>query len=250
MFIIDNMIDGSRPPIPGNEPEQYSGIIGDRLIIGSGSLGERPNLAASIAYAISTWAELENYLWACFAELMDLDAPTAMSIITSIDSDGGRRAALSAIARSKLLPNEAENIMRFVNKMREKGKRRNNLAHGVWAVDSGIPDGVILIDQRTHLLRQAERHSIQAEISQLRDHMLSSNSTQFQAKIDKAYTRLENIDKIDFAGWRIYRQIDFDKVCIITDHLKCDLFDLSRALNSRKTFEQILQQEKEPQSHR
>jgi hypothetical protein len=245
MFIIDNAIQGIRLPIPGHEPEEYSGPIGDTLTIGSNSLQMRPQLAVNIAYVISAWAELEAYMWAAFAEFMGSDATTAMAIITDIESDGGRRAALGAIATSKLPADEAEGMMRFVETLRKRSKRRNKIAHGVWAIDSGIHDGIVLINQRLHLLRSAEQSSIREEITQFTFRFATSRSKAAQNALDEAHKRNVIANQLDFADWRIYRQRDFEKVSIIIDHLKIDLFDLTASISRRKLSERIAQLEKE-----
>jgi hypothetical protein len=245
MVIIDNLIQGNRQPILGHEPEEYGGQVGDILTIGSSSLRLRPELAVNIAYVISTWAELEAYLWASFAELMGSDAHTAMAIISNIESDGGKRAALAAIARSKLPEDEAEAMMRFVKTIEKRAKRRHNVAHGVWAVDSGINDGIILVNQRRHLPHSAEKASIREEIMQLNLSSAVSRSKANRDDLNRARQREADLGQIDYADWRIYRQRDFDKISIIIDHLKVDLFEIVSTIFHRKISERIARLETE-----
>src|SRR4051794_22201017 len=113
------------------------------------------------------------------------------------------------------------------------------LLTGVWAVDSGINDGIILVNQRQHLLHSAEKASIGEEIMQLTLSSAVSRSKANRDDLNRARQREADLGQIVYADWRIYRQRDFDKISVIIDHLKVDLFEIVSSIFHRKVSDRI-----------
>src|SRR4051794_10495019 len=142
-------------------PQKYEESIGN-LFVSVEAISKRPQHALAVMTVIARWAEVENYILRMFADLLGREAELVTEIFIGVNSDTVRKSAMKLIANNKI-PEHTVKLMKLVDRAYGLRKTRDLFAHGTWAVDSGIEDGIIVMRRRHELLSRAKQIASEAE---------------------------------------------------------------------------------------
>jgi hypothetical protein len=85
------------------------------------------------------------------ASILGTDAPLGIAIYLNLRSEGPQHNVLKTPTTTRLPAERAGEIVRFVKKLPERGKARNDIVHGLWGVSDKHPDDLIWLSQSDSL---------------------------------------------------------------------------------------------------
>jgi hypothetical protein len=123
------------------------GNVGDR------PLSRHPELAILVAEAISSWANVESFMFKLFIDLFGGNNSLAANVYLSLENQAAKNAAITAAAKTVMGVDSTEFALfkAILAIVKANGKSRNKLAHWTWGDSPNINDAVLLIDPRTTL---------------------------------------------------------------------------------------------------
>ena len=132
--------------------------------------GERANLAVLCMEAIASWSHVEAAMLQLFITLLGNSRGAAARMYLALDGRNPRRAAITAVAGSRLPPDQLEIFTAIMMVAKSRQRRRDKLAHGIWGHSNELPETLLCVDAK-HLpldfhprgmadfLNNAARHS-------------------------------------------------------------------------------------------
>ena len=123
---------------------QITGIV----YIQSDSLAKRPKQAALVAQIIGLWSHIDHTLAMMTTNFLQADFEAVINMLQALRSSDGRRAAITAAAKSTLSPDDFviyEIVMKIIKPSRD---RRNEFAHHLWGHADGLDDALLLINPK------------------------------------------------------------------------------------------------------
>lgn len=132
-------------------PQPLSKVKRDAAVIIS-PLGLRlyPCLGALAAEAIGTWSTVDAELAKLLGAMLDTAWRPANAMFAELSSSTAQTAAIRGVAKEqfKRRPREAEVFEAIMLAVASGWKRRNPLAHHLWAYSDDLEDALLLIDPR------------------------------------------------------------------------------------------------------
>lgn len=142
--------DMARQPLKNRLPD--TGIE-----LGPGFLAARPKAAVLIAQCIATWSEVELQTGRLLATMMGVPFEPATALYLSLANQREKRRCLDPVARYVFFNEEHYKLYDIVMRVRHSAeKQRIDLAHGLFGIASGDPDGVIWIDSSDRIKNMFE----------------------------------------------------------------------------------------------
>ena len=127
------------------------------VTMGSASaLRQRPTLAAAIGAITAMWADIEHELGLIMASILGTDATLGIAIYLNLQSEWAQRKVLRTAAESRLSAEDAAMIVRFSESLRDRGKERNNIVHGLWGVSNKHPQDLVWLSQRDSMQARSQ----------------------------------------------------------------------------------------------
>lgn len=149
-------------------PKPHEDKVGCATRWGTNVLFHRPVHASGIGLVTAEWAFLERELSLMFSTLMGTQlinehgafqysgnglAEIALGQIYGIPP---RLRLIRAALVTKLNDEEQEALKAALEAVKTSGERRNDVAHGCWAIDDCHPDEIILLSRKGWLLYSME----------------------------------------------------------------------------------------------
>jgi hypothetical protein len=119
------------------------------------SVIERPEVAAWIGQCITCWTWVETQTSRFFSLLPDLNIEAGMELYNSFGGASLKQNGIKILARSKLPRQSFEIIEALLKVIDSHQKIRDKIAHWYWGISDQIPDGLVLVDPKQILLRDA-----------------------------------------------------------------------------------------------
>ena len=138
----------SRQPLIRKYPNSH-------FVVGPGALEDRPKAAARIAECISGWTEVELQVARLLATLLGANTRPTIALYLSLANERAKRDALNAIVQFTLSAAEQELFAAILGAKASVGKKRHDLAHGLFCEIKQEDEGIGWIstaDRIRHLL--------------------------------------------------------------------------------------------------
>jgi hypothetical protein len=113
------------------------------ILMGHYYLTDRPELAAMVAQAICAWSSVESMIGNILAKMLGAQSRPAVSMFLALNSASAQRDAITAAAKSVLDDTRLELLLAVFMLAKPWAKRRNDFAHGIWGIASGLPDHLL-----------------------------------------------------------------------------------------------------------
>lgn len=123
---------------------------------------QRPEVAVEIARCIATWAQAENALSLLFLVLLGGNEVVGSQLYNSFESATAKMSALRSVAITSILPEESILFEALLRLVKSKQKIRDKIVHWLWGVSPEFKDGLILIDPKLVLSRNASYMDVKA----------------------------------------------------------------------------------------
>ena len=120
-------------------------------------LTERPNLAAHIGKIAHLWTLVDIQLGLLLASMLRADARSATVMYLKLR--GARPHAMDAVAEDILDPSLLSDFRKLMGKVRDIEGSRNDVIHGLWAIDERDPNNLVWIDTALHLQEAIARRA-------------------------------------------------------------------------------------------
>lgn len=117
---------------------------------------QRPKLAPHIGVISQYWNEIDARIGVMLAAVLGSEAKLGIAIYYAITNDGAKRAALDAIARQKLLPNQREEFQKILSEIGQRYGDRNQVVHGAWGISNEYPNALLLADIKETMALHAD----------------------------------------------------------------------------------------------
>jgi hypothetical protein len=115
----------------------------------------RPEVAAWIGQCITCWSSVETQTSGLFTLLLGLNVEAGMELYNSFASASLKENGIKILARSNLRRPDYEIIEALLKVVDSHQKIRDKIAHWYWGFSDQISDGLVLIDPRVLLSRNA-----------------------------------------------------------------------------------------------
>jgi hypothetical protein len=120
-----------------------------------GRVIERPEVAAWIAQCITCWSLVETETSRLFTLFLGLNVEAGTALYNSFGAASLKENGIKTLARSKLPGGCYELIDALLKVIASHRKIRDKLAHWYWGISDEISDGLVLIDPKDILVREA-----------------------------------------------------------------------------------------------
>ncbi len=115
----------------------------------------RPEVAAWIAQCITCWSWVETQTSGLFTLLLGLNVEAGMELYNSFGGASLKENGIKILARSNLERADYEIIDALLKVVNSHQRTRDKIAHWYWGLSDQIPDGLVLIDPKDLLIRNA-----------------------------------------------------------------------------------------------
>ena len=105
-----------------------------------------PNLAILAMRVIAGWAHADSFMQSVLIKMLGARAEPAARMFTALNSSNAKIDALSAVARSVLVPENLEMFEAIMMVTRPAARARHRLAHDLWCYSDDLPDALLLLD--------------------------------------------------------------------------------------------------------
>ncbi|HLH12435.1 MAG TPA: hypothetical protein VKV77_11230 [Methylovirgula sp.] len=128
---------------------------------------ERPEVASWIAQCITCWSWVETQTSRLFSLLLGLNIEAGVELYNSFGGASLKENAIKVLARSKLAPAHYQLIDALLKVINSHQKTRDKIAHWYWGISDQIQDGLVLVDPKDILIRDARIADKQLRSEQL-----------------------------------------------------------------------------------
>jgi len=97
------------------------------------AIQRRPRLAPYIAEVIARWADIEANVGSILAFLLAAEAGPTIAMLQAVRSASAQMDMIEAAGKIKLIDPELEMFEAVVRLARSSARKRNNVAHHIWA---------------------------------------------------------------------------------------------------------------------
>ena len=104
---------------------------------------DRPAFAIEVATIMLLWARTEQLLADFLVFMQGGDSRSTMAVYHSLGSLEIRLTALQSVAKRTLPEASYREFLKLAKEIRAAAKKRNSIAHAVWAENGFFPDGII-----------------------------------------------------------------------------------------------------------
>ena len=212
-FQADEDLDWGRLPRiePSNMPRQplskkYPNV---KPTFGPGFLEDRPQAAALVARCIALWTEVETEEARLLATMLRANVEPAIALFLTLQSSRIQFAALEAVARVVLDPDDYDLFSALMKYRDSVEKERNSLAHGCFGGSPAIPDAVIWIDP-ADLTQHTVRVTATGVTDEAMDWLRSRTFVYELGDLETIARDIENLHKqlSFFIGYLVSRHLD------------------------------------------
>jgi hypothetical protein len=126
------------------------------------SVIERPEVAAWIGQCIACWSWVETQTSRLFTHLLDLNVEDGVELYNSFGGASLKENGIKILARSKLPRRSFEIIEALLKVINSHQKTRDKISHWYWGISDQIRDGLVLIDPKQILIRDARIRDMRA----------------------------------------------------------------------------------------
>lgn len=125
------------------------------LILGPDAMNIQIDGALGVARVAAAWGNVERTMELLTLVMLGTDAKVGHAIYSALTGSGAQKATFDAIAKLKLIDTEIATLGELWASFASRGKERNRIVHGVWAL---VPDveGLVLLDMDAHLASLVE----------------------------------------------------------------------------------------------
>lgn len=110
----------------------------------------RPSLTPLIAEVIARWGYVEANIGSILAYLLRAEAATTVAMLHAIKSSSAQMEMILAAGWAKLFDPELEMFEAVIRNAQAVAKKRNAVAHHVWAYAAELPDALLLIEPEVY----------------------------------------------------------------------------------------------------
>jgi hypothetical protein len=118
------------------------------------SVIDRPEVAAWIGQCMACWSWVETQTSRLFTLLIEVNVEAGVELY-NLGFASVKVNAIRVLARSKLATPHYKLIDALLKVIESQEKTRNKIAHWCWGISDQIPDGLVLIDPKQILIRDA-----------------------------------------------------------------------------------------------
>jgi hypothetical protein len=156
------------------------------------SIQRRPRLAPFIAEVIARWADIEANVGSILAFLLAAEAGPTIAMLQAVRSASAQMDMIEAAGKIKLTDPELEMFEAVVRLARSAARKRNNVAHHIWAYCNEIPEGLLLIEPAAYLdifvaVSKANRNP---EVAQLNESRVEPDSSRILVYREPDFTEI------------------------------------------------------------
>jgi hypothetical protein len=132
-------------------PQPLSRVRPNALIMASpDAIVRRPRLAPLIAEIIARWADIEANVGTILSYVLRAEAAPVAAMLNAIVSASAQMDMIHAAGWAKLFDPELETFEAVIKIARAAAKKRNTIAHHVWAYSDDLPEALLLIDPEAY----------------------------------------------------------------------------------------------------
>jgi hypothetical protein len=110
----------------------------------------RPKLAPFIAEIIARWADIEANIGTILTYILRAEAAPSVAMLHAVRSSSAQMDMILAAGWAKLFDPELEMFEAVIQLARTASKKRNTIAHHVWAYSHDLPNALLLIDPEAY----------------------------------------------------------------------------------------------------
>lgn len=111
----------------------------------------RPALAPLAMAVIAHWSEIEAKAAGMLAFVLHAEAGPVMAMLQSMRAASAQMDAITAAGSTKLAGKELETFLAVMRMVRVAAKKRNPIAHHVWAFSMDMVDAVLLVEPTAYV---------------------------------------------------------------------------------------------------
>ena len=109
------------------------------------------HVSLQAARCIAAWTQVELLLGASLVGLLGAKVRPAMAMLAALTSSQAQTAATEAAALTVLTDEKKTLFQATLQAIRKAGKRRNHLAHWIWAYSNDLPDCLLFIEPKEYI---------------------------------------------------------------------------------------------------
>jgi hypothetical protein len=147
--------------MPRRIPNDYGALRG------TGSIIERPLLAARIGVVVALWNDIDASTGMAMANILGLETPLGIKMYLGIENPGARREMLRDMAASRLTDSDQAAMGALLDEMGKRAVERSTVVDGVWGIAADFPDELIWQDPRDTIQYGGERSASVAKRRQV-----------------------------------------------------------------------------------
>jgi hypothetical protein len=106
----------------------------------------RPELGLFVAEIIARWAAIEGGIGAILSHMLGVAARPVMAMLNAVTSTSAQMDMIEAAGGAKLFDPDLEIFEAVIKVARGAAKKRNAIAHHIWAYSEELPDALLLVD--------------------------------------------------------------------------------------------------------
>lgn len=116
------------------------------VIVTPEAVSLRPKLSPLIAEIIARWASLEVGIGSVLSHILGTEAAPVAAMIHAVTSASAQMDMIEAAGWAKLFDPDLELFEALIKIARAAAKKRNTIAHHVWAYCPELPDALLLVE--------------------------------------------------------------------------------------------------------
>ncbi|MHC2837927.1 hypothetical protein [Bradyrhizobium diazoefficiens] len=108
-------------------------------------------MAPFVAEIIVRWADIEANVGSILAFLLAAEAGPTIAMLQTVRSASAQMDMIVSAGKIKLIDPELEMFEAVVRLARSAARKRNNVAHHIWAFCDELPDALLLVEPVAYL---------------------------------------------------------------------------------------------------
>jgi hypothetical protein len=132
-------------------PQPLSRVRPNAIVMASpDAIVLRPKLAPLIAEIIARWADIEANIGSILSYILRAEAAPTAAMLYAIRSSSAQIEMVLAAGSVKLFDPELEIFEAVIQTAKTVAKKRNHIAHHVWAYTTELPEALLLIEPEAY----------------------------------------------------------------------------------------------------
>lgn len=115
------------------------------------AIQRRPQLAPFLAEIIARWADIEAHVGSILAFLLAAEAGPTTAMLQTVRSTSAQMDMILSAGKIKLMDPELEMFEAVIRLARSAARKRNNVAHHIWAHCNELPEALLLVEPAAYL---------------------------------------------------------------------------------------------------